>query len=84
METQIHTIFLKNGHKWENIISGSRHSEVSGNITSGSENMNKNVFLTIFLLIMIISCFPLYVNTWQIISHFPIFMGPDGSMFRGL
>ena len=42
--------------------------------TSISENVNKNVFFTVFLLIIILSHFPL-------LYHY-ISMGPDCIMFR--
>ena len=65
METHIPIIFLENGHKSENKISGYKHTKQSENIISGSENMNKNVFLSIYILIIIIKDFPLiYANKW--------------------
>ena len=58
METHIPIIFIKNGHKCKNLISGSYHTKQSENTISGSENIKENVFLTIFLLIIINKYFP--------------------------
>ena len=62
METHIRVIFLENGHKCENKISGSKHTKQSKNTISGSEDINKNVILSIFLLIIIIKDFPLIMS----------------------
>ena len=59
METHYPINFSKNGHKCNNLISGFEHTKQSENTISGSENINKNVFLTIFLLIIISKDFPL-------------------------
>ena len=45
---------FKNGHSCKNLISGSQHIKQSENTISGSENININVFLTNFDLIIII------------------------------
>ena len=57
--THIPIIFINNSHKYKNLISGSYHKKQSENAISGSENINKNVFLTNFLLIIIIKDIPL-------------------------
>ena len=48
MEIDTNVIPIKNGHRWENIISGYQHLKQGGNITSDSENLNENVFFTVF------------------------------------
>ena len=62
METHIPIIFLENGQKSENKISGYKHTKQSENIISGSENMNKYVFLSTYILIIIIKDFPPYMS----------------------
>ena len=59
METHLPIIFSKNRHKCENLISGFQHAKQIENTILGSENINKNVFLTISLLIIITKDFPL-------------------------
>ena len=59
METHIPIIFLENGHMSENKSSGYKYTKRSENIISRSENININVFLSIYILIIIIKDFPL-------------------------
>ena len=58
METSIPIIFI-NGNKYKKPDFRILTYNQSENAISRSENINKNVFLTIFLLIIIIKDFPL-------------------------
>ena len=75
METHIHVIFIKkNEHNLENMIPQSKHSKQTGNSTSGLENMNKNVLLTIYRnyhnysFILYSSIYAVHCIDWNCIS----------------
>ena len=62
METHVYVISEKMGADGKKIFWGPKNLKRSGNNTFWSENMNENVLLSIFLLIIIIIHVPSYVN----------------------